>query len=46
MCIRDRVTSAELGDYIERLVRAFAADREQGETFRSWVARSEEDVLR
>ena len=41
-----KVTSAELGDYIERLVRAFAADREQGETFRSWVARSEEDVLR
>ena len=41
-----KVTSAELGDYIERLVRAFAAGREPEETFRSWVARSEEDALR
>ena len=41
-----KVTSAELGDYIERLVRAFAAGREPEETFRSWVARSDEDVLR
>ncbi len=41
-----KVTSAELGDYIERLVRAYAAGKEDGETFRSWVARSEEDVLR
>ncbi len=41
-----KVTSAELGEYIERLVRAYAADKEDGETFRSWVARSEEDVLR
>ena len=41
-----KVTSAELGDYIEKLVRAFAAGREPDETFRSWVARSDEDVLR
>lgn len=41
-----KVTSAELGDYIERLVRSYAVQKDDGETFRSWVARSEEDALR
>lgn len=41
-----KVTSAELGDYIERLVRAYDGGREPGERFAAWVARSDEDVLR
>lgn len=41
-----KVTSAELADYVERLVRAYTQHREPGERFASWVARSDEDVLR
>lgn len=41
-----KVTSAELGDYVERLVRAYDRDRRDGERFAQWVARSDEDVLR
>ena len=40
-----KVTSSELGDYVERLVRAFAADAEPGERFAQWAGRAEEDVL-
>lgn len=41
-----KVTSAQLGDYIERLTRAYVDGRDGDETFRSWVARSDENVLR
>jgi sulfite reductase (ferredoxin) len=41
-----KVTSAELGDYVERLVRGYAAQREPGERFARWVARAEESALR
>ena len=41
-----KVTSAELGDYVERLVRRYLDQREQGERFAQWVARAEEDDLK
>jgi sulfite reductase (ferredoxin) len=41
-----KVTSEELGDYVERLVRGYAKTREPGERFAQWVARSREDELR
>lgn len=41
-----KVTSAELGDYIERLVTNFKAQREEGEQFRHWVARADEEFLK
>jgi sulfite reductase (ferredoxin) len=41
-----KVTSADLGDYVDRLVRRFVAAREPGERFPQWVARAEEDELR
>ena len=33
-----KVTSAELGDYVERVVRRFDEQREPGERFAQWVA--------
>ncbi len=41
-----KVTSAELGDYVDRVVRRFVASREPGERFPQWVARADEDQLR
>ncbi len=41
-----KVTSAELGDYVERVVRNFTERREPGEQFRHWVARAAEEDLR
>ncbi|QIZ36423.1 nitrite/sulfite reductase [Saccharopolyspora sp. ASAGF58] len=41
-----KVTSAELGDYVERLVRHYLAQRSTGERFAQWVARAEEDDLK
>ncbi|MDQ4102475.1 MAG: nitrite/sulfite reductase [Actinomycetota bacterium] len=41
-----KVTSDELGDYVERLVRGYAKTREPGERFAQWAARSGEDELR
>lgn len=41
-----KVTSAELGDYIERLVRNFTDQREPGERFAQWAIRADEDSLR
>ena len=41
-----KVTSAELGDYIERVVRNFIAQRNAGERFAEWAVRAEEDALR
>jgi len=40
-----KVTSAELGDYVERVVRRFVAAREPGERFAQWVARAAEGDL-
>ncbi|MGH3613231.1 MAG: nitrite/sulfite reductase [Pseudonocardia sp.] len=41
-----KVTSAELGDYVDRIVRRFVDQREPGERFAQWVLRAEEADLR
>lgn len=41
-----KVTSDELGDYIDRVVRTFVKHRSEGERFAQWVIRAEEDDLR
>ena len=41
-----KVTSAELGDYIERVVRNFVKQREDGERFATWAVRADEADLR
>jgi sulfite reductase (ferredoxin) len=41
-----KVTSDELGDYIDRVVRNFAKHRTDGERFAQWAIRAEEDDLR
>jgi sulfite reductase (ferredoxin) len=41
-----KVTSAELGDYIERVVRNFTKHRNDGERFAVWAARADEGDLR
>lgn len=41
-----KVTSAELGDYIERVVRKFVTQRSDGERFAQWAVRADEDDLR
>ena len=41
-----KVTAAELGDYIERVVRNFAKQRADGERFAQWALRAEEADLR
>jgi len=41
-----KVTSDELGDYIERVVRNFVKHRTEGERFAQWAIRAEEDDLR
>ncbi len=41
-----KVTSAELGDYIERVVRNFVKQRNDGERFAQWAIRAEEEELR
>jgi sulfite reductase (ferredoxin) len=41
-----KVTSAGLTDYVERIVRAYLAEREPGERFATWAARAEEGALR
>jgi sulfite reductase (ferredoxin) len=41
-----KVTSAELGEYVERLVRRFLAQRTEGERFAQWVLRAEEADLK
>ncbi|MGH3342170.1 MAG: nitrite/sulfite reductase, partial [Carbonactinosporaceae bacterium] len=40
-----KVTAEELPDYVERVVRRFDAQRTDGETFSSWVARANEEDL-
>ncbi|MGI5131793.1 nitrite/sulfite reductase [Pseudonocardia sp. CA-107938] len=41
-----KVTSAELGDYVERVVRRFVEQRTDGERFAQWVLRADEDSLK
>jgi sulfite reductase (ferredoxin) len=41
-----KVTSAELTDYVERVVRNFVAQRTEGERFPQWVARADEGDLK
>jgi sulfite reductase (ferredoxin) len=41
-----KVTSDELGDYIDRVVRNFVKNRTDGERFAQWVIRAEEGDLR
>jgi sulfite reductase (ferredoxin) len=41
-----KVTSAELTDYVERIVRGYTQQREPGERFAQWVTRADESVLR
>ncbi|WP_040705357.1 nitrite/sulfite reductase [Nocardia takedensis] len=41
-----KVTSTELGDYIDRVVRNFIKHREQGERFAQWAVRADEADLR
>ena len=40
-----KVTSEELPDYVERVIRRFAADRVPGERFATWAVRAEEEAL-
>ncbi|MFD7550147.1 nitrite/sulfite reductase [Streptomyces sp. NPDC059578] len=40
-----KVTSHELPDYVERVVRRFEAEREDGERFATWVTRASEEAL-
>jgi sulfite reductase (ferredoxin) len=41
-----KTTAAELPAYVERLARAYADERADGESFASWVARADEGALR
>ena len=41
-----KVVATELPDYVERVVRAFVAEREDGETFATWTHRADEASLR
>lgn len=41
-----KVTSDELGDYVERVVRNFAAQRDGDERFAQWVLRADEGDLK
>jgi sulfite reductase (ferredoxin) len=41
-----KVTSADLAEYVERLVRRFLADRATEETFAEWAHRADEGALR
>jgi sulfite reductase (ferredoxin) len=41
-----KVTSAGLDDYVTNVVTNFLADRDEGESFATWVARADEELLR
>ena len=41
-----KVTSADLDDYVTNVGRRYLAEREDGETFATWVARADEKLLR
>ncbi|MEU2159154.1 nitrite/sulfite reductase [Streptomyces sp. NPDC019396] len=40
-----KVTSAELPDYVERVLNRFQEEREDGERFATWAARASEEAL-
>jgi len=40
-----RVSATDLPDYVERVVRHYESDHEQGETFAAWAVRAEEGQL-
>ena len=40
-----KVTSTDLGDYVERVVRNYVRQREDGERFAQWAARAADDDL-
>ncbi|MFE9646133.1 nitrite/sulfite reductase [Streptomyces sp. NPDC006365] len=40
-----KVTSEELPDYVERVLKRFEAEREEGERFATWAARASEEAL-
>ncbi|MFD9909868.1 nitrite/sulfite reductase [Streptomyces sp. NPDC059063] len=40
-----KVTSAELPDYVERVLKRFQAERADGERFATWAARASEEAL-
>jgi sulfite reductase (ferredoxin) len=40
-----KVTAAELPDYIERVLRNYVKDREDGERFATWVRRADEELV-
>jgi sulfite reductase (ferredoxin) len=40
-----KVTSDELPDYIERVLKRFQAEREDGERFAAWASRASEEAL-
>ncbi len=40
-----KVTSEELADYVERVLKRFQAEREEGERFATWAARASEEAL-
>jgi len=41
-----KIAGDDVPDYIERVVKSFDAQREQGERFAQWVLRADEDALR
>ncbi len=41
-----KVTADELPDYVERVVRAFDAERADGESFAQWAHRTDDEALR
>ncbi|WP_055568219.1 nitrite/sulfite reductase [Streptomyces atriruber] len=41
-----KVTATELPDYIERVLKRFEAEREEGERFATWTARASEEALK
>jgi sulfite reductase (ferredoxin) len=40
-----KVTSAELPDYVDRVLRNFSSDRHDGEAFATWVRRADEALI-
>lgn len=40
-----KVTSDELPDYVERVLKRFQEEREDGERFATWVTRASEEAL-
>ncbi|MFG2966428.1 MULTISPECIES: nitrite/sulfite reductase [unclassified Streptomyces] len=40
-----KVTSEELPDYVERVLKRFQAEREDGERFAAWASRADEEAL-